>query len=121
MLAAILPELGVTASWIEHRTDGVVVDQLLGGEAPGVFYVEDARTATDAQGRKVIPAQDFVNEHAVETVFGMGGAWPNGHLAIAIVFARARVDRSVVRRLAPLLGVFRSATTPLAMRGSTFG
>jgi hypothetical protein len=120
MLAALLFELGVTPAWIEQRAEGVQVDHLRGGEAAGIFYVEDARTATDAQGRKVIPAQDFVSEHDVQTVFGMGGAWPNGHLAVAIVFVRQRVDRSVVRRLAPLLGVFRAATTALAMRGNTF-
>jgi hypothetical protein len=120
MVSALLCELGATPAWVDQRASGVQVEHLLGGEASAVFHVADAATATDTQGRKVIPAQDFVAAHRIATVFGMGGFWPNGDLVASILFSREVVDRSTVRRLAPILSVFRAATTGLVMKGLYF-
>lgn len=66
--------------------------RLLGG-FNGVFYVDDASSARDAQDRLIIAARDFVAEHGVKTVFGMGGAYPDGTLLVIIVFAREHLTR----------------------------
>jgi hypothetical protein len=120
MFSALLSELGVGPEWLTRRAQGVPIDQLLGGEPSGIFHVASPRTALDSRGRRIIPAQDFIAEQRVATVFGIGGTWPNGHLTACIVFTRDPVDRNTVRRLAPMLGVFRAATTTLAMAGKYF-
>jgi hypothetical protein len=38
------------------------------------FYVFDARTSVDAHGRHTIPDREFVQQHDVRTVIGVGGA-----------------------------------------------
>jgi hypothetical protein len=120
MFATLLSELGLPPSWTRGRVDRIQVDHLLGGGGAGVFYVPDARTAKDPLGRFIIGEQDFVKKHGIQTVFGMGGAWPNGSVVACIVFLRRVVDLTVVRRLAPLVGVFRAATNTLAANGDYF-
>lgn len=56
----------------------------------------------------------------IKTVFGMGGSWPDGSLSAFVVFTRETIGVGVVRRLAPLMTVFRSCTTSLVMRGRYF-
>jgi hypothetical protein len=118
MVAALLSDLGVSMG--PQSADGMQRDGLLGGEATGIFYVEDAATTVDARARKIIPAQDFVAAYGVKTVFGMGGAWANGEAVACIVFGRKFLARNVARRVAPLLSVFRAATNTLAVSGRHF-
>lgn len=122
MVTALLGELGLTIESIVEQGSNIAVhsEQVSSGEAANVFYVPSATTSLDAQGRQIIPAQDFVHRHGVETVFGFGGAWPNRSLLSCIVFLRRPLERAVVRRLAPILGSFRAATTAAAMRGRYF-
>ena len=49
---------------------------MLGGRN-GTFFVPDALTAKDARAVG-IAAHDFAEEHAIRTVFGMGGAYVDG-------------------------------------------
>lgn len=120
MVAALLTELGMAPESFRPDGPGVPIDQLLGGEAAGIFHVPEPRVSTDPKGRRIIPAQDFIHAQEVATVFGIGGIWPNGELVVCIVFTREVVARATVRRLAPALSVFRSATTALAMNGKYF-
>jgi hypothetical protein len=66
---------------------------MLGGRN-GTFYVQDARTAVDSLGRHVIAARDFAQEFAIRTVFGMGGAYVDGTMAVAIFFCPKRFRAS---------------------------
>jgi hypothetical protein len=116
MVAALLSDFG--ASVTSRRSDGgMQIEGLLGGSRAGIFYVDDAATAVDARGRKIIPEQDFVATYEVKTVFGIGGAWASGERVACIVFTRQSVERSVVRRVAPILSVFLAATNTLAVDG----
>ena len=58
----------------------------------------------------MIPAQDFVEEHGVKTVFGMGGFYPDNTLIAIIVFARERLKRAQVERLTSLISMFKGET-----------
>src|SRR5215831_20207488 len=74
MIARLLQELGVPLDWIDSHDAQRIVTTI--AKAVGLFFVEDAAQATDQQGRKVIPAQDFVSAYGVKSVFGTGGAYP---------------------------------------------
>lgn len=110
MVARLLKELGVDLAWLDASPE-VNARRLLGG-FNGVFYVADAESVRDAQGRLVIPAQDFVAEHGVKTVFGMGGFYPDGTLLAIIVFANEYLKRSQVESLTGLISM---------VKGETFG
>jgi hypothetical protein len=110
MLARLLKELGVDLAWLDAAAD-MNARRLIGG-FNGVFFVDDAATAQDNLGRKIIPAQDFVEEQGVKSVFGMGGFYPDNTLIVIIVFARERLTRAHVERLTSLISL---------VKGETFG
>lgn len=110
MLARLLRELGIDLSWLDEAPE-VATRRLLGG-FNGTFYVQDATTARDSQGRPIIPAADFVAQHGVKTVFGNGGFYPDGTLIVCIVFTRETLSRPSVERLASLISM---------LKGETFG
>lgn len=110
MVARLLKELGVDLAWLDTSPE-VNARRLLGG-FNGVFYVDDAASARDAHGRLVIPAQDFVAERRVKTVFGMGGFYPDGTLLAIIVFSSEHLKRSQVEPLTSLFSM---------LKGETFG
>jgi hypothetical protein len=112
MVARLFEELGVgNFEWTLSRGDELV-RKLMGG-FNGVFYVPDAATARDKEGRFIIPAQDFVAQYGVKTVFGMGGAYLGGALAACIVFAGEHMPRQQAERFAGLVTPFKAATAQL--------
>ena len=119
MVSALLSDLGVGRPAPSRAASGLI-HRLIGGDGSSIFHVEDAKRAVDRRGRKVIPSQQFVLAYDIKTVFGMGGSWPDGSLSAFVVFTRETIGVGVVRRLAPLMTVFRSCTTSLVMRGRYF-
>lgn len=111
MLARMLAELGVDL----HAFDaGGGRHRLLLGGVNGVFYVGDAASERDELGRLVIPDGDFVAKHRVRCVWGLGGLYPNGLVAVCIVFTRRDMPRSHAERQASLITTFKLATSSLA-------
>jgi hypothetical protein len=110
MVARLLKELGVDLAWLDAAND-LNARRLLGG-FNGLFFVDDAATAKDNLGRLIIPAQDFVEEQGVKSVFGMGGFYPDNTLIVIIVFAREHLKRAQVERLTSLISL---------LKGETFG
>jgi hypothetical protein len=84
------------------------------------FYVFDARTSVDARGRLTIPAREFVREHDVRTVLGVGGTVRGGMLFTMILFARQHVTRSVADRLVPVAADFASLVQDAVSGGRLF-
>jgi hypothetical protein len=119
MIARLLKELGVSVEGLAPGRSGIVTRTL--GSLSGVFYVPDARTAVDEQGRRIIASQDFVAQHGVVTVFGFGGAYlMEKSFAAIVVFAREPVSREAAERLAPLASVLKTATMGLVTDGKLF-
>lgn len=118
MLARLLKELGLPIEWIDSR-DSTIMNKALGSSA-GLFYAEDAAAAVDNQGRKIIAAQDFVAEHAIKSVFGVGGAYFGGRLCTMIFFCQDRVERGAAQRFMPLTNFFKSKTGALNTPGRVF-
>jgi hypothetical protein len=114
MIAKLLVDLDVNFASLE---DGKVLDtrRLLGGRN-AAFFVSDARTTEDSDGRQVIPGRAFVDRHGARTVFGMGGAYVDGTLAVAIVFTSEVVDRRAIDRFLSLISNFKMATGDLLQR-----
>jgi hypothetical protein len=112
MIARLLAEFGLDIEGIEGEGARIVRSKV--GNLSGMFYVADARTEADEQGRLIISAQDFVEEHGVRTVFGFGGAYMLERSYVAVIlFARESIDAERARELAPLSSALKAATLRL--------
>ncbi|OGV59140.1 MAG: hypothetical protein A2X49_02270 [Lentisphaerae bacterium GWF2_52_8] len=119
MMSRLLKELGVEINWIDAGDTKIVVKTR--GNAAGVFFVLDATSAEDSQGRKIISAQDFVEEYNIKTVFGFGGEYGVCDTFITtIIFTDETIDKSQAEQFMFLINMFKSATTSLALKGRIF-
>jgi hypothetical protein len=108
MIARLMTQMGIGLDWID-RGDAAVVYRIL-GKVAGLFFVEEAGSAIDHLGRKIIPAQEFVREHGVRTVFGFGGGYADGTFAALIAFCREPVARAQAERMMPCFNAVKAAT-----------
>jgi sulfur relay (sulfurtransferase) DsrF/TusC family protein len=119
MIASLLKQLGVAIANAEDVETTIVTQAL--GKAAGVFFVDDAETAVDSQGRSIITARDFVQEHGVCTVFGFGGAYAiTGTFVVTILFTRESMGRGQAQRFMRLANRFKAATMRPVGRGQIF-
>lgn len=87
----------------------------------GIFYVANAAAARDERDRLIIPSQDFVARHGVQSVFGCGGSYLSRHMFIALVlFCRETVPRSQAAKFVPMVSWIKAATSRMASRGAIF-
>jgi sulfur relay (sulfurtransferase) DsrF/TusC family protein len=119
MIASLLKQLGIAIANAEGVETTIVTQAL--GKAAGVFFVDDAETAVDSQGRSIITARDFVQEHGVSTVFGFGGAYAiTGTFVVTILFTSESVGRGQAERFMRLANRFKAATMRPVGRGQIF-
>lgn len=118
MISRLLKEFGVPLDFLDSHDPGILVETI--GKKTGLFFVEDTAKATDAQGRKIIAAQDFVSEHNVKSVFGLGGAYDSGQLFVIVLFCSDRISRSTAEDFITLASLFQSQTNGLASKQSIF-
>jgi hypothetical protein len=119
MIAKLLADLEIDLAALDDGKP-IATRRMLGGRN-GAFYVPDAATALDARGRKIIPAEDFVRAQKVGSVFGMGGAYLDGTLAVAVFFTDEKnLDRLFADRFASLISTFKMATSKLLADGRIY-
>jgi hypothetical protein len=118
MLAKLLADLDVDLAGLDDGRP-IATRRMLGG-INGTFYIRDAQNACDAQGRAIIADREFVTKYDVHTVFGMGGAYATGVIAIAVVFTTELLEALVVNRYPSLIGNFKIATSSLLEQGQIF-
>jgi hypothetical protein len=119
MMSRLLKEVGLGLDWISSRDTEIAVRAI--GSISGVFYVPDAGTAIDSQGRKIIAAQDFVRANGVRSVFGLAGGYAISRtFATLIVFANEKLERLQAELFAPVINTFKGNTGSLASSGSIF-
>ena len=119
MIARMLKQLGVSLDWM-GRDDAAIVGKTFGFQS-GVFYVSEAANARDAEGRKIIAAQEFVAQYGVETVFGVGGGYVGTPVFTTIIgFCRERIDEPRVERLRSHIDRFKAETAALVRDGKIF-
>ncbi len=110
MIAAALTSFNVD---VGMTNDGEIALRTASGGLNARFFVSDAQTTVDKEGRFVIASRDFVEKNAVRSVFGMGGSYVNGELAVAIVFTRELMNEADVDRYTSLISSFKMATSAL--------
>ena len=118
MIAKLLADLEADLANLDSGMP-IASRKLLGGQN-ATFYVPDARTMVDSQGRSVISATPFVTRYGVRGVFGMGGAYLDGSLAVAVIFTNEVLERLTVDKFPSLIGNFKMATSKLVSAGKIF-
>jgi hypothetical protein len=73
------------------------------------------RRARDVRGNFVIPAQDYVAQYNVQTVFGMAGSYVDGTLVATILFTTESLDSLTVDRFPSIISNFKMVTTDLVL------
>jgi hypothetical protein len=118
MIAQLLSHLEVEFARFDDGRP-IAPRQLIGGKNQR-FFIPDAASTRDEEGRRVIPAQDFVAKYGVRTVFGMGGAYYEGTLAAAVFFSQEALDVAVVDRFPSFISNFKMATNHLIGAGRIY-
>lgn len=114
MIARLFADLEVEVQGL--GTGGPITTRMMAGGKTAMFYVPDARTTRDDRGRLIIQS-DFATRYGVESVFGMGGSYLDGSLALAIVFCAERLERLVADRYRSFITAFQMATMELNNAG----
>ena len=82
-----------------------------------MFYVREAATEVDMHGRKIIAAQDFVQQYGVKTVFGFGGGYIGKELFMTtIIFLRETLEEKQALLCSNYLAFFKQRTTELIFK-----
>ena len=118
MIAKLLSDLNIDLRALDDGRP-IATRQMLGG-SNGIFFVPDAVASEDSAGRKIVPATDFVHENGVGTVFGMGGAYLDGTLAVVVVFCNERLERLSAERFGNLIASFKMATSRMLLERKIF-
>ncbi len=118
MIARLLGDLRVDVHGLDHGRPLASKELLRGRSA--TFFVSNALSTTDAEGRLVIPAHDFVRAESVRSVFGTGGAYLDGTLVVAILFCAEQLDREIADRYASFINAFKLATADLVKQRRLF-
>jgi hypothetical protein len=119
MIAQLLADLEVDLACLDDGRP--IASRRMLGSTNQCFYVSNAKEARDSRGRFIIPSQDFVARHAIDTVFGMAGAYLDGTIVVAISFTSESLDKLTVDRFPSIISHFKMATTDLVMRGAVYG
>lgn len=119
MMARLFHDMGLGLAWMDRQGSGSI-EKVMQGGLSGLFYVEDALTSADDQGRKIIPVRAFVSKYNVVSVFGAGAAYLGGTFVTLIVFASEHVSRETAERFLPAIHTFKGATAGLVGRRAFF-
>lgn len=120
MMSRLLKQLGLDLEWIASG-DTELVKKTLQGGLSGVFYVQNARTEVDKQGRKIIAGQDFVKKYKIRSVFGIGGGYLLTQTFLTVIFfLKEEIDISQAEMFMPLINMFKSNTGALGRSGRIF-
>jgi len=118
MIAKLLADLELDHAELDDGFAATTIKML--GSTNGKFFVPNAGTAVDSRNRPVIPGRDFVKKYDVRTVFGMGGSYYDGMLAVVIFFTSEPLERSVVDRFASFISTFKIVTTRLQQKKAIY-
>ena len=120
MMSRLLKQLGLDLAWIDQWDTKIVAEKNL-SKFSGMFYVNDARTEVDTQGRNVIAAQDFVEEFDVRTVFGFGGGYLQAEtFVVLIVFTRESIQQDIIQPFTTVINAFKIATLENGLKNHVF-
>lgn len=116
MVAQLIKQLGLDLSFV-GKDEFLKQSQMA---MRPLFFVEHAAQTTDAQGRNIISAQQFVADYGVDSVFGGGAAYLADRLAVLIVFTRDSLKQRSAELWLPFIAMFGANTSTLAASGKLF-
>jgi hypothetical protein len=109
-------ELRLLDTW-----ESTVLAQGRADEYTGTLHVRDAAVDQDAQGRMVVPRQDFVSGNGVKTALGFGAGYRNHPTIITLfAFTNETVEESAVENFSVLLQSYLSVSEHALTKGSLF-
>jgi hypothetical protein len=109
MTAKLFRELAPDLGWLADRDRGLVRKAWGSGPA-GLFFVKDAESSVDAQGRRVVVARDFVRQYGVKTVFGVGRCYGENTLLAMLLFVRETLTEAQALEFLPIASALRGVT-----------
>lgn len=98
----------VRGLFAQFGIDGPEPDVELAFTDFGVFHVQNAR------GNELIPSQEFVTEHGVESVLGFGCALADGRILAVLLFSRVTISDVTAQLFKTLAVSLQVALAPLA-------
>jgi len=92
MVSGLIDQLGSSVRWYKQLSQP---GRDSFGVFTGTFFVDDARTGRDNSGRLLIPAQEFVEQYGIRSVFGVGGQFQSsGMVLVCIFFSSVSLDQT---------------------------
>ena len=119
MLAAQLRSMAFDPALIDSWDTAVVA----GGadRYAGLLHIRDAASDRDAQGRLIVPMQEFVALHNVRTVLGFGTGYGNHPTLVTLfAFTNETLDREAMAPFAALLQAYLTLSQGLVAQGRVF-
>lgn len=111
MISQLILQMGLDIGAVITPTEELLVQS--DERAYGVFHVEKAA------GSPLIPAQNFVLEHGIQSVLGFGGLLPSGDLFAMILFSRPSISRETANLFRTIALSVKLVLLPFT-RGSVF-
>ena len=118
MLSRLMSDMGVGLEWVEKQESEILTKSF--GRMARVLYVEDAATARTSGGFDVVTERDFVAANGIKTVLGLGGAYLNSSIVMAILFTNETTPQRAVEKFMPLISTFKVATMKLVAEQRIF-
>ena len=111
MVSRLMSDMGTGLEWVDKQELRIVVKSF--GRMARVLYVEDAATARTSDGFHIVPDQEFVAANGIKTIVGLGGAYLNRSIVLALLFTNEIIRRRAVEKFMPLINTFKVATMKL--------
>ena len=108
MVAALINQIGLDLADVVRPDQARVAE--LARRTYDVFHVPEAR------GSAFVPAQDFVERHAVTSALGFGGVLFSGDFYAVVMFSRVPISAEVADRLRILSLATRVSLMPFGTR-----
>lgn len=109
-------DLGLIDSWERQ-----VVATRRADRYRGILYIRDAGVDRDAQGRMIVPKQDFVAAAGVKTTLGFGSGYADHPTMVTLfAFTNEVIEKSTVEPISKLLEAFIASTAALVREGRFF-
>lgn len=118
MVSVLVAETVTGVPWMEKQKSKILVTSL--GRMARMIYVHDAGTDLTGEGAKIVAVQNFVWDHDVKTVIGLGGSYLNESFVSIIIFTNETITAEEAKKFMPLINTFKTATTSQVMNRKFF-
>lgn len=107
MMAQLLKDLGADIEGMNKGEADFTTNVV--ANIQGLFFVDDASTKLDGLGRKVIAAQDFVEQYGIKAVFGFGGKMTfSQNFMVVVCFTKEKIDSAKANAFLMLNSPFKN-------------